>query len=179
MSYVPDATQLLLEPTVTAFFRNCHGDWRSERRYYTIKSGETQEVVSDISIRFLDRESPELQQLAALHGLPDTMPLLCGTQVTWESTYVKKAARKPASGSTVFGVRGDILYRDRGFATPKPVTADFYFRDQHTMVLKTAYDNSSFEEEIRLIGDRTRTRQTIISRAGEEQVIGQYLEQRC
>ena len=47
------------------------------------------------------------------------------------------------------------------------------------MVLKTAYDNSSFEEEIRLIGDRTRTRQTIISRAGEEQVIGQYLEQRC
>lgn len=162
----------------TAFFRSCHGEWRSERRYYTIKSGETQEVISDISIRFLEADSPELRQLAELHGLPDHTPLICGSQVTWESTYVKKAARKPASGSTMFGVRDAILYRDRGFATPKPVTAEFYFRDPRTMVLKTAYDNSSFEEEIKLIGDRTRTRQTIISRAGEEQMIGQYLEQR-
>ena len=46
------------------------------------------------------------------------------------------------------------------------------------MILKTAYDGSSFEEEIKLIGDRTRTRQTIIKRAGEEQMIGQYLEKR-
>ncbi|PSN17731.1 phycobiliprotein lyase, partial [filamentous cyanobacterium CCP5] len=35
-----------------------------------------------------------------------------------------------------------------------------------------------FEEEIRLVGDRYRTRQTIISRAGEEIMIGQYLETR-
>jgi hypothetical protein len=179
MSYLPHAAQLLVEPTVAAFFRNCHGEWRSERRYYTIKSGETQEVVSDISIRFLEADSPELRQLAELHELSDRRPLLCGSQVTWESTYVKKAARKPARGSTIFGVHDSILYRDRGFATPKPVTAEFYFRDPRTMVLKTAYDNSSFEEEIKLIGDRTRTRQTIISRAGEEQMIGQYLEQRC
>jgi hypothetical protein len=35
-----------------------------------------------------------------------------------------------------------------------------------------------FEEEIKLIGEKYRTRQTIISRAGEQQMIGQYLEKR-
>ncbi len=78
----------------------------------------------------------------------------------------------------MFGALGTILYRDRGFATPKPVTADFYFNDPKTLCLKTEYNDSIFEEELKLVGDRYRTRQTIISRAGEQQMIGQYLETR-
>jgi hypothetical protein len=58
------------------------------------------------------------------------------------------------------------------------VTAQYHFNDNRTLVLKTQYNNSSFEEEIRLIGQRYRTRQTVISRAGEEIMIGQYLETR-
>jgi hypothetical protein len=46
------------------------------------------------------------------------------------------------------------------------------------MTLKTEYGGSVFEEEIKLIGQQYRTRQTIISRAGQEQMIGQYLEKR-
>ena len=177
MPYSLDAARILAEPLVTEFFRKCEGDWRSERRYYTLKSGEAEEVVSEISIRFLEAGSEELQHLADLHELPSRTPLICGTQVSWESNYIR-TERKPVKGSTLFGVIGSVLYRDRGFATSKPVTANFFFRDPRTMVLKTAYNGSSFEEEIKLIGDRTRTRQTIISRAGEELVIGQYLEQR-
>jgi hypothetical protein len=177
MPYSIDTARILAEPLVTAFFRHCEGDWRSERRYYTLKSGDAQEVVSDLTIRFLEPGCAELNHLAELHHLPHDAPFVCGAQVSWESHYVS-TGRKPAVGSTLFGARGPILYRDRGFATPKPVTADFFFRDARTLVLKTAYNGSSFEEEIKLIGDRTRTRQTIISRAGEEQVIGQYLEQR-
>jgi hypothetical protein len=44
--------------------------------------------------------------------------------------------------------------------------------------LKTEYGGSCFEEEIKLIGQKYRTRQNIISRSGEEVMIGQYLEQR-
>ncbi|WP_008314428.1 phycobiliprotein lyase [Leptolyngbya sp. PCC 6406] len=177
MPYSLDTARILAEPLVTAFFRHCEGDWRSERRYYTLKSGEAQEVVSDLTIRFLEADSAELRHLSQLHHLEASQPLVCGAQVSWESNYIK-TGRKPVVGSTLFGVRGSTLFRDRGFATSKPVTADYYFLDPRTMVLKTVYDGSSFEEEIKLIGDRTRTRQTIISRAGEEQVIGQYLEQR-
>lgn len=178
MPYSLDTVRILAEPLVSAFFKACEGDWRSERRYYTLKSGDIQEVVSYINIRFLAAGSTELQQLHLLHELPSNTPLVCGAQVSWESEYVQ-TGKKPVSGSTLFGIRGMTLYRDRGFATAKPVTADFSFLDPRTMVLKTAYDGSSFEEEIKLIGDRTRTRQTIISRAGEEIMIGQYLEQRC
>jgi hypothetical protein len=47
-----------------------------------------------------------------------------------------------------------------------------------TLCLRTEYNGSVFEEELKLIGDRYRTRQTIIARAGEQQTIGQYLEKR-
>ena len=47
-----------------------------------------------------------------------------------------------------------------------------------TLYLRTEYNGSVFEEELKLIGSKYRTRQTIISRAGEELMIGQYLEKR-
>ena len=73
---------------------------------------------------------------------------------------------------------GNILYRDRGFAISKPVTAQYYFSNPKTLCLRTEYNGSVFEEELKLIGSKYRTRQTIISRAGEQLMIGQYLENR-
>ncbi|MGF1458423.1 MAG: phycobiliprotein lyase [Leptolyngbyaceae cyanobacterium] len=178
MPYTLDTARILAEPLVASFFQTCAVDWRSKRRYYTLKSGDVQEVVSYITIKFLAAGTSELEELHQLHKLPERTPLVCGAQVSWESNYIH-TDKKPVRGSTVFGVRGTTLYRDRGFATSKPVTADFIFHEPRAMVLKTAYNGSSFEEEIRLIGESTRTRQTIISRAGEEIMIGQYLEQRC
>lgn len=165
------------EDLAEGFFRQTSGDWRSERRYYTLKSGVVEEVVSSISIKFLAKGSAELIELAKMHELADKTALVCGSQVTWESNY-SEPGRKPVIGSTVFGVAGNILYRDRGFATSKPVTAEFYLRDPKIMHLRTEYGGSVFEEEIKLVGSNYRTRQTIISRAGEEIMIGQYLEKR-
>ncbi|MGB3200129.1 MAG: phycobiliprotein lyase [Nodosilinea sp.] len=177
MPFSADTARILAEPLVQAFFRDTAGNWRSERRYYTLKSGETQEVVSQIAIAFLEADAPQLLELAQMHQLDPKKPLICGTTVTWESDYVG-TGKKPVVGSTIFGVRGTTLYRDRGFATPKPVTAQYHFNDNRTLVLKTQYNDSSFEEELRLIGQRYRTRQSVISRAGEEIMIGQYLETR-
>ena len=177
MPYSVDAARILAEPLITAFFQDCVGDWHSERRYCQLQSGHVEEVASEISITFLEAGCDTLRHLETLHGLEEKSSLICGTQVTWESSYTG-THKKPVSGSTVFGVRGSVLYRDRGFATSQPVKANFTFRDGRTMVLKTIYGGSSFEEEIKLIGDRTRTRQTIISRAGAEIMIGQYLETR-
>jgi hypothetical protein len=178
MPFSVETARILAEPLVTAFFQETAGEWRSERRYYTLSSGETQEVVSQITIEFLEPGHPQLLHLAELHHLSTNAPLICGTSVAWESDYVG-TGKKPVKGSTLFGVRGTTLYRDRGFATSKPVTAQYLFRDNRTLQLKTEYNESSFEEEIRLIGQRYRTRQTVISRAGKEMMIGQYLETRC
>lgn len=165
------------ESLIAGFFQKSAGDWRSERRYYTLPDGDTKEVVSLINIRFLPQGSSELLLLHQLHELPDDISLTCGACVSWKSTD-SITGRKQSEDSTLFGALGNILYRDRGFATPKPVTADFYFSNSQTLCLRTEYKGSVFEEELKLIGENYRTRQTIISRAGEQQMIGQYLEKR-
>lgn len=166
-----------LDQLAMSFFKASEGQWNSQRRYYTLKSSKTEEVVSQLTIRLLEAGCDELAELERLHGLAPGVQMTCGTEVIWESHY-EGPVRKPLTGSTVFGTLDGLLYRDRGFATPKPVVARYEFRDDNTMRLFTEYNNSSFEEEIKLVGEQYRTRQTIISRAGKEQMIGQYLETR-
>ena len=133
--------------------------------------------ISIITIRFLEQGCEELEKLAQLHNLVDLQSLTCGAEVSWQSTDIIKV-RRESQGLTLFGALGNLLYRDRGFATSKPVTADYYLSNPQTLCLRTEYNNSVFEEEIKLIGSKYRTRQSIISRAGEQLMIGQYLEKR-
>jgi hypothetical protein len=171
-------TQISRESLVKEFFQQSAGEWISQRRYYTLQQEvEPQEVVSHLTIQFLPQGTSQLLELAQLHRLEDEAALICGTYITWKSDYVK-TSRQPSQGATVFGVLGNILYRDRGFATDKPVQASYTFTNASTLCLKTEYQGSVFEEELKLIGENYRTRQTIISRAGEEIMIGQYLEKR-
>lgn len=170
-------SQQLEENLIAEFFQQSTGKWRSERRYYTLPDGETKEMVSQIGVRYLPQGSPELRHLASLHELPAEMILFCGAEVTWDS-HESESGKRQSRGSTLFGALGAILYRDRGFATPKPVTADYHFSNPQTLCLRTEYKGDVFEEELKLVGSLYRTRQTIISRAGEQQMIGQYLEKR-
>ena len=164
-----------IEERAIAFFKHSQGNWQSRRRYYTLANDKTQEVVSNLTISFLESDCDELIELGQRHQLE--VPMVCGAKVTWESNYITPS-KKPSVGETIFGIRGDVMYRDRGFATPDPVTAQYRFTNQRTMILRTEYNGSSFEEELKLVGENYRTRQTIISRAGEEIMIGQYLEKR-
>ena len=117
------ATQLSPESLAAEFFEQSVGWWQSFRRYYTLRQeGEPEEVVSLLELRHLEYGCSELLELAALHQLDESQRFHCGTYVTWESNYVRQT-RKPTKGSTIFGVLGNKLYRDRGFATSKPVTA--------------------------------------------------------
>ena len=165
------------ERQIAAFFEESVGEWHSERRYYTLPQGETKEMESIITIRFLEQGCEELEKLAQLHNLVDLQSLTCGAEVSWQSTDIIKV-RRESQGLTLFGALGTLLYRDRGFATSKPVTADYYLSNPQTLCLRTEYNNSVFEEEIKLIGSKYRTRQSIISRASEQLMIGQYLEKR-
>ncbi|MBW4700043.1 MAG: phycobiliprotein lyase [Aphanocapsa lilacina HA4352-LM1] len=165
------------ESLISRLFQRSEGHWRSERRYYTLPEGRTQEMESLIEIAYLPAGSAELVELAELHSLPPEMQLVCGAKIHWRSS-AKLTGREQSEGITLFGALGDILYRDRGFATSQPITALYRFTDLNTLHLRTEYNGSVFEEELKLVGERYRTRQTIISRLGEQQMIGQYLEKR-
>jgi hypothetical protein len=161
---------------VVEFLKRSAGRWRSERRYYALPAAEAQEMVSEIEIRHLERGSPELAELARLHGV-EADEVTCGSQVSWQTSSIA-TGREESTGSTCFGVYGNQLLRDGGFAVKGAVRADYYFTDENTLCLRTAYNGSVFEEELKLVGKHYRTRQTIISRAGEQKLIGQYLEKR-
>jgi CpeS-like protein len=167
---------LVTDDLIAQFFRHSVGQWSSERRYYTLPDGKVQEMVSDIVIRFLEPGCAELVQLAGLHGLAADV-LTCGAEVSWNSQN-SILGKQMSEGTTLFGILDGVMYRDRGFATTQPITAALSFTNPDTMCLRTEYNGSVFEEEIRLIGQKYRTRQTVISRAGEQQMIGQYLEKR-
>lgn len=176
MSALPKAP--LVETSLVAdFLRRSSGNWRSERRYYTLPEGETQEMVSAVQVRFLEAGSPELTTLAQLHGLADGNEVLCGSEVHWQTSAIA-TGREASNGSTVFGVYANQLLRDGGFAVHGPVRANYTFVDQNTLRLRTESNGSVFEEELKLVGDQYRTRQTIVTRAGEQKLIGQYLERR-
>jgi len=177
MTILVKTTQIADEQEIADFFRDSAGTWRSERRYYTLPEGKTQELVSMITIDFLPKGDEELLTLAQLHNLPNLDSLTCGAKVSWESVDLENLEKK-VHGQTIFGALGKILYRDRGFATTKPVTAEYSFPHAYTLSLRTEYNLAVFEEEIKLIGDKYRTRQTIISRDGKPLTIGQYLEKR-
>ncbi|MBD2545804.1 MULTISPECIES: phycobiliprotein lyase [Planktothricoides] len=163
---------------IRAFFQFSEGKWRSERRYYTLPEGPTEELVSIVTVEFLEPGHVSLLELGSLHQLSlAECEALCGSKVYWESTDSRNGKKKSA-GSTVFGALNSILYRDRGFATLNPVTAKFYLPNPETLCLRTEYNGSVFEEEIKHIGQQYRTRQSIMSRAGEQIMIGQYLEKR-
>ncbi|QNP30760.1 phycobiliprotein lyase [Cylindrospermopsis curvispora] len=177
MTILVKTTQTADEQQIADFFRDSAGTWRSERRYYTLPEGKTQELVSMIAIHFLPKGDQELLTLAQIHNLPNLDSLSCGAKVSWQSMDLENLEKK-VHGQTIFGALGKILYRDRGFATTKPVTAEYAFSHAYTLSLRTEYNGAVFEEEIKLIGDKYRTRQTIISRDGKHLTIGQYLEKR-
>ena len=170
-------SQIANESLIAAFFQRSEGRWKSERRYYTLPDGETKEMVSIIAIGYLEQGCDQLRTLAQMHELEDETIMTCGAEVIWNSTD-SVSGKKQSQGSTLFGAKGETLFRDRGFATSKPITAQFYFINPETLILRTEYQGSVFEEELKLVGQQYRTRQTIISRAGEQQMIGQYLEKR-
>jgi CpeS-like protein len=167
----------LVSDEIAEFFQSSVGTWRSDRRYYTLPDGPVQEMTSLITIAFLEQGCESLRHLAQLHKLEDETLMTCGALVTWDSQN-SILGKQMSAGSTLFGAFGNVFYRDRGFATPKPVTALFSFPQPETLNLRTEYKGSVFEEEVKLVGRQYRTRQTIISRAGEQQMIGQYLEKR-
>lgn len=179
MSSLLLTSEIDLGELAIAFLQESVGDWHSQRRYYSLETNSVQEAESFVTVRFLSRDMPELEHLAALHGLKDASILLCGSQVTWESNYIKPS-RKPLLGSTIFGMSKNLMYRDRGFATRQPITAQYRFPEKSHKILhlRTEYNGSVFEEEFKCIGANYRTRQTISFRAGKEQTIAQYLEKR-
>ncbi|HLO84613.1 MAG TPA: phycobiliprotein lyase [Nostocaceae cyanobacterium] len=157
------------------FLKASDGKWCSERRYYALPNGKIRDIKKTVSMKFLDEGCTELIDLAQLHQLDQTACMECGSYVEWNGVDLE-TGEEGTKRWTVLGTIGDTMYFGRNFPVPRLVIAKFYFRDPQTIYLWTEENGSLFEEELKFIGKQYRTRQTVISRAGQQQMIAQYLE---
>ena len=74
-----------LDQLISDFFIRSTGEWRSERRYFTLPDGKVQEVESLLKIQVLTQGCAELRELARLHDIEDEMLMTCGAFVSWDS----------------------------------------------------------------------------------------------
>lgn len=163
------------ETLIKNFLQESNGDWCSQRRYYALPNGKIREITKTVTMRFLEQGTPELIDLAKLHELEESAQLTCGSYVEW-NTVDSETGEQGSKRWTVLGSLGTTMYFGRNFPVPKLVVAEYYFRDPKTIYLWTEENGALFEEELKMIGKKYRTRQTVISRGGEQQMIAQYLE---
>jgi hypothetical protein len=175
--YPNTVTQIakLEESFIKNFLQESEGKWCSERRYYALPNGKIKDVKKTVTMRFVDQGSPELIELAQLHKLDENFPITCGSYVEWSNIDLD-TGDEGAKRWTVLGTLGTTMYFGRNFPVPRLVVAQYCFRDAKTIYLWTEENGSLFEEELKLIGKNYRTRQTIISRGGEQNMIAQYIE---
>lgn len=77
-------------------------------------------------------------------------------------------------------VVGDELRRSRSYFSDEETYQRMFWIDADTVVFRTAYDGTSYREEIRFLDDATRLRQTVgrDEETGDITLVGQYFESR-
>ena len=130
------------------WFERSVGEWKSSRRYLYGKKRKPGNYDTSFSVDVEDNK----------------------VKVSWDGDA--------SSGEMNMIVDGHMLRRDRGYSTPDPTDSAMSMIDHNTVVFITSYDGQTFREEIRLLNDDVRLRQTVCTEDGVITLVGQYFEER-
>ncbi len=144
--------------TIRSWFVRSSGQWTSNRRYFYEASGRNQLVRSELSIEM----RPSLERDFAV-------------QLDWTSS-----GDLESQGSMLceYDQADGLLYRNIGYMTEAPTVSRVSRVDADTLVFDTEYDGLKFREEIRLVEDNVRLRQTLGWKRNEIFLAGEYFERR-
>lgn len=143
-----------------SLMRRCAGKWTSQRRYLYPKKDIVKNLSSELSVEFLDKEGSDFQ-----------------ANLAWKTTSLE-SSEVVSEGEMLTESRDGKLYRNVGYMTEDETVCDVHMVDSDCVVFTTEYSGMEFREEIRLIGDDVRLRQTLGTRDGETFLVGQYFETR-
>ena len=147
----------------TSWFDRCVGSWNSDRRY--LYFNDRGSITQLIKTRFVTTATGENKY-----------------EVAWSSDVVTPTGEimAEASGGTMrLELHNDLLVRDIGYFSKKPTECRLELIDDDTVVFNTSYGGSNYREEIRLVGENIRLRQTVgFTDIGDLSIAGQYFETR-
>jgi CpeS-like protein len=144
--------------TVKQWFERSAGEWISNRRYFYESSGKNQLVKSELKVELKPSEEREF-----------------AVELNWDS---KGDVESTGTMLCEFDENKNILYRNIGYMTDEATYSEVTMIDNDTILFKTEYNDMIFREEIRLIDDNVRLRQTLGWKRNTVFLAGQYYEKR-
>lgn len=149
---------------VQTFMERSAGQWLSQRRYLYPRSNKLENLSS---------------RLCVTYTVTSELPEEFKTELTWE-THSVETEKVVSEGEMLTEGRNGKLYRNVGYMSEDPTVSTIKVIDKDCLVFLTSYSGMDFREEIRLIGEDIRLRQTLGRKAKSNDVflIGQYYETR-
>lgn len=145
---------------VKEWFQRAHGEWSSNRRYWYAKGDRNEVLKSHLTVNFKDTGEDAFT-----------------VALTWDT---KDNSSQVSEGEMLceFDPYKSTLRRNIGYMTNDETASRVSMIDADTVLLNTEYSGMRFREEIRLIGEDIRLRQTVGWRDNKVILVGQYYETR-
>lgn len=140
--------------TVKQWFLRSRGSWDSNRRYWYAKPNKNQVLNSKLSV-----------------DVEDTGEDAFRLRLVWDS---KEGDKDVSDGEMLceYVPALGVLRRNIGYMTEDETASKVSMIDNNTVLLETEYSGMKFREEIRLLGDNIRLRQTVGWRGDEVMLVG-------
>jgi phycoerythrin-associated linker protein len=143
------------------------GCWRSQRSAHHLAFRHFEAVDSTIEIAALSVDDPAVIALCQRYAI-DPRQIAVPFQMKWEGTSDWED-QDVIQGSTILvpvpdphDLRQGQLLREQGYAETMAAVGHYYFSDDDTFVLNTAYDRAAAEEKIWFANPNLRFRVSLI-----------------
>lgn len=160
---------------ITKFVANSIGHWRSQRSAHHLAFGHFEAVQSEIDIIALPDDDPAVIDLCKSYNInPQTVVspfrMTWEGQSDWDDSEIKGTCvlvpipdpDRPHCGK---------LLRDQGYAETIAAAGDYYFTEDGTFVLVTAYERAAAEEKIWFVNPNVRCRVSLIKTSAGSGVV--------
>ncbi len=156
---------------IEKFAIKSEGEWCSMRSGHSLVFQQFEQVVSNVSIKLIDINSPEVESLIKSKIKGELKPI-CPFRVDWEaeSDWEQENSSGVASGSCLLipfptSSTEGMMLRSVGYTEEIETVSRYEFLSDGTFILTTKYNQSTTEERIWFLSENLRCRSSVIKTA--------------
>ena len=157
--------------TIEQFIAQSEGSWRSMRSGHSLAFQQFEEVLSEIKIEKIDKNSEEVDSLYQNYKQKEgeVYTFIQPFKMSWsaESDWEPDDPSEVSSGSCIIiplkkDDKSGLIIRSLGYAESQTAHSSYHFSSDGTLVLKTHYEQSIAEERIWFVSENVRCRSSIL-----------------
>ena len=162
---------ILKSMTIEQFVAQSVGQWRSMRSGHSLAFQQFEDVLSEISIKHIDKQDSTVQDLLSTTASNQALSsdVVAPFRMEWsaESDWEPEDPSQVSSGSCIIiplktNDYSGLLIRSVGYAESELAESTYQFLDDGTFLLTTHYEQSIAEERIWFVSDNVRCRSSVL-----------------